>query len=151
MNMQERFQAAIQKTADERDLDLIVEHTYSNTGWYSFHPRGGFEPVLRFPFNFQTGYSSFGSMSGRDPGPLGLGPSGAPWINVRGGEHEQVIARVRAILDGEPDTVRIVVLADGETYGPLQGSRVCEIPSWFDAEAIEEALRAGSLDGRELR
>lgn len=62
-----------------------------------------------------------------------------------------VLARVRELLDGGPDTVRIVVLPRDNAYGPLVGSRVCEIPTWFDAEAIEEALAAGSLDGRELR
>ncbi len=149
MNMQEKFQAAMQEIADERDLDLVIEHVYSNTGWYSFQPRAGFEPVLRFPFNFQRGYSSFDS--GAKPTPLGRGPGGGAWSYVEGGEHEKVIARVKAVLDGEPHTVRILVLADGETYGPLEGSRVCEIPSWFDAEAIEEALSAGSLDGRGLR
>ncbi|MBS1895594.1 MAG: hypothetical protein JST59_30205 [Actinobacteria bacterium] len=149
MNMQEKFQAAMQKIADERDLDLVVEHDYANTGWYSFQSRDGFEPTLRFPFGFHRGYSNF-SGGGR-PGPLGRSPRGGPWTYVEGGQHEELIAHVRALLDGEPDTVRIVVLPDGETYGPLEGSRVCEIPSWFDAEAIEEALAAGSLDGRELR
>jgi hypothetical protein len=66
MNIQEKFQAAIQEIADERDLDLIVEHRYANSGSYSFQPRGGFEPVLRFPFDFQTGYPSFSSGAGQD-------------------------------------------------------------------------------------
>lgn len=148
MKMQEKFRTALEKIADERDLDLVVEHAYANTGWYSFQPRGGFEPVLRFPFNFQTGYSSFDA--GAKPTSLGRGPRGGAWSYVEGGDHEKVLARVKAVLDGEPDTVRIVVLPHG-SYGPLEGSRVCEIPSWFDAEAIEEALEAGPLDGRELR
>jgi hypothetical protein len=149
MKMQEKFRAAMQRIADERDLDLIVEHDYANTGWYSFQPRDGFEPILRFPFNFQTGYSAFGQAG--LPGPLGPNPAGGYWGLVRGGEHELVIARVKALLDGEPDTRRIVVLLDGETYGPLEGSRVCEVPVSFDADAIEDALASGTLDGRDLR
>jgi hypothetical protein len=148
MNMQEKFQSALEGIAEERDLDLVVEHNYANTGWYSFQPPAGFEPVLRFPFNFQTGYSSFDAGAG--PTSLGGGPRGGAWSHVEGGDHEKMLARVRALLDGGPDTVRIVVLPHGN-YGPLEGSRVCEIPSWFDAEAIEEAPEAGSLDGRELR
>jgi hypothetical protein len=149
MNMQEKFQAAMQKIADEHDLDLVVETGWANTGWYSFQPRAAFEPLLRFPYDFQKGYSSFNA-AGRI-GPLGPNPKGGYWSHVQGGEHELAIARVRALLDGEPDTVRIVVLADGETWGALDGTHVCEVPSWFGAEAIEEALAAGTLDGRELR
>jgi hypothetical protein len=149
MNMQEKFTAAMQRITDERDLDLVVETEWSNTGWYSFQPREAFEPLLRFPYDFQTGYSGFGQAG--LPGPLGPNPQGAHWSHVRGGEHELVIARVVALLDGGPDTVRIVVLPDGETWGALDGTRVCEVPSPFDAAAIDEALAAGSLDGRELR
>lgn len=149
MNSQEKFQAAMQKIADARDLDLVIEHNYANTGYYSFQPRGGFEPVVRFPFNFQTGYSSF--HPGAEPGPLGRNPRGRPWDHVQGGEHDQVLARVAAVLHGEPDAVRIVVLPDGETYGPLLGSRVYEIPPGIEAQQIEDALAEGSLDGSDLR
>jgi hypothetical protein len=149
VNMQEKFGAAIHEIADERELDLVIERDYANTGHYSFQPRGGFEPVLRFPFNFQTGYSSFNA--GGRPGPLGCSPKGGPWSYVEGGEHEQVLARVVAVLDGEPDTDRIVVLPDGETYGPLIGSKVCEVPSDRDCRQVEVALVEGSLRERELR
>ncbi|MGD9734962.1 MAG: hypothetical protein AB7V58_05045 [Solirubrobacterales bacterium] len=47
-------------------------------------------------------------------------------------------------------TALIVILDDGETYGPLVGSRAYEVPSWFDGEAIEEALEGGSPAGRAL-
>lgn len=149
MRMQDKFQAAMQALADERDLDLVVEHSYPNIGWYSFQPRGGFEPVLRFPFDFQTGYSGFGPAG--LPGPLGLNPAGRYWSAIRGGGHELVIARVRALLDGRPDMVRIVVLPDGRTWGSLDGTRVCEVPSSFGFEEIDEAVAAGTLGGRELR
>lgn len=149
MDTQEKFQAAMQKVADDRDLDLVIEHNWANTGWYSFQPREGFGPVLRFPFDFQTDYSTFSA--GGSPGPLGPNPDGGRWSFVRGGDHDLVIARVVALLDGGPDTVRIVVLPDGQTYGPLIGTRVYEVPSSADAEAIEEALASGTLEGRELR
>ncbi|HVX32803.1 MAG TPA: hypothetical protein VHA80_06635 [Solirubrobacterales bacterium] len=149
MNMQEKFQAAMQKIADERDLDLVVERTYANSGWYSFQPRAGFDPVLRFGFNFLIGYSEF--LAGGCPDLLVLDPRDGRWNHVEGGQRDLLVAAVRSVLDGGPGTLRIVVLPDGETYGPLEGSRVCEIPSWFDAEAIEEALAQGSLEGREPR
>jgi hypothetical protein len=53
--------------------------------------------------------------------------------------------------DGAPETHRIVVLHDGETYGPLLGSKVCDVPPDFDDEQIEEALAEGSLTEHELR
>ena len=51
MDMQEKFQAAMQKFADERDLDLVIEHDWANTGRHSGRPREGFGPVLRFAFD----------------------------------------------------------------------------------------------------
>jgi hypothetical protein len=79
------------------------------------------------------------------------GPRGGAWSYVEGGDHEKVLARVKAVFDGEPDKVRIVILPDGETWGALDGSRVCEAPSSFGVEAIDEAVAAGQLDGRGLR
>jgi hypothetical protein len=149
MNTQEKFQAAMQQIADDRDLDLVIEHNYSNTGFYSFQPRHGFEPVLRFPFYFHAGYSGFGSR-GRTAGPLGKSPKGGPWSHVEGGEHELVIARVRAVLDGEPDTVRTVLLPHGGTV-PLTECSVYEVQAAWSEDEIRKAIKDGSLDGRELR
>lgn len=101
MNMQEKFTAALRELAEEHDLDLVVEHAYANTGFFSFQPRGSFEPVVRFPFGFQTGYSTFAS--GVGPGPLGMNPKGGLWRFVEGGEHDVVLARVAVILDGVAD------------------------------------------------
>jgi hypothetical protein len=149
MNMQEKFQAAMQKIADERDLDLVVEAEWANTGWFSFQPRDAFEPLLRLSYNFQDGYSSFAV----DPqtGTLARGARGSAWRGVRGGEHERVIAWVRSMLDGAPGTVRIVVLPDGETWGFVEGARICEIPGGFDISRLKEALADGVLRCRELR
>ena len=98
MDTQEKFTAAMRKLAEERNLELIVEPTYANSGYYSLQPRESFDPVLRFPFDFRTGYSSFADGVG-EPGPLGLRSSGSPWNCVRGGEHDEVLARVAEILD----------------------------------------------------
>jgi hypothetical protein len=149
MNMQEKFQTAMQKVADERDIDLVVEAIWANTGWYSFQPREGFEPLLRFSYNFQDGYSSFDA--GGSEGSPGLSALGGAWSYVRGGDHERVITWVRSILDGAPGTARIVVLPDGETWGFLEGCRVCEIPGGFDLSRLEEALAECSLRCREMR
>jgi 8-oxo-dGTP pyrophosphatase MutT (NUDIX family) len=97
LDMQEKFTAAMRELAEERNLELIVEHTYAGSGYYSLQPRESFDPVLRFPFDFRTGYSSFVGGVG-DPGPLGLRADDSPWSCVRGGEHDEVLARVTEIL-----------------------------------------------------
>jgi hypothetical protein len=99
LDTQEKFTAAMRKLAEERDLELIVEPTYANSGYYSLQPRESFDPVLRFPFDFRTGYSSFADGVG-EPGPLGMRTGGSPWSCVRGGEHDEVLARVGEILAG---------------------------------------------------
>lgn len=98
MDMQEKFTTAMGKLTEERDLELVVELTYPNSGYYSLQPRESFDPVLRFPFDFRTGYSSFAGGVG-EPGPLGLRSGGGSWNCVRGGEHDEVLAHVAKILD----------------------------------------------------
>lgn len=100
MTIQEKFRRAMQRLATERDLDLVVEPESPETGWYSFQPHDTFEPVLRFPYSFRSGCSTF-SRGGR-PGPLGRDRAGVMWGTVEGGGHDRVIARVRTLLDGEP-------------------------------------------------
>ena len=56
--------------------------------------------MLRFPFDFRTGHSSFAGRIG-DPGPLGLRVDGAPWSGVRGGEYDEVPTRAAELLDAE--------------------------------------------------
>ncbi len=98
LDTHEKFTAAMRKLAEERDLELIVEDTYPGCGYYSLQPRASFEAVLRFPFDFRTGHSSFAVGIG-DPGPLGLREGGTPYSCVRGGEHDEVLARVAKLLD----------------------------------------------------
>jgi hypothetical protein len=98
LDTQEKFIAAMRRLACERDLELIVEDTYPGCGYYSLQPRASFEAVLRFPFDFRTGYSSFAVGIG-DPGPLGLREDDTPYSCVRGGEHDEVLARVAELLD----------------------------------------------------
>jgi hypothetical protein len=98
MDMQEKFTAAMRRLAEDRDLDLVVEHTYANSGFYSLQLHHSFEVVLRFPFDFHAGHSSFSGAVG-ESGPLGDGPRGGPWSCVRGREHDLVLARVKEVLD----------------------------------------------------
>ncbi len=104
MDTQEKFTAALRNLCEERDLELIVEETYAGSGYFSLQHPESFDSVLRFPFEFRTGYSSFAEGIG-NPGPLGAGPDDAPYSCVRGGEHDEVLARVAALLD-EPDRSR---------------------------------------------
>jgi hypothetical protein len=101
LDTQEKFTAALRNLCEERDLELIVEETYVGSGYFSLQHPESFDPVLRFPFEFRTGYSSFAEGIG-ESGPLGLRPDHAPYSCVRGGEHDEVLARVAALLD-EPD------------------------------------------------
>jgi hypothetical protein len=98
LDTQEKFTAAMRRLAEERDLELIVEDTYPGCGYYSLQPRASFEAVLRFPFDFRIGYSSFAVGIG-DPGPLGLRGDDTPYSCVRGGEHDAVLTRVAELLD----------------------------------------------------
>jgi|GEM_PF-1857845 len=98
LNMQEKFTAALRKLCEERDLELIVEDTYAHSGFFSLQHPESFEAVLRFPFDFRTGFSSFAEGIG-DPGPLGAQADGSPYSCVRGGDHDEVLARVDALLD----------------------------------------------------
>jgi hypothetical protein len=98
MDLLEKFTAAMRSLAEERDLELVVEHTYASSGYFSLQRPESFDPVLRFPFDFRTGYSSFAEGIG-EPGPLGLRPDNAPYSFVRGGEHDGVLARVAVLLD----------------------------------------------------
>ncbi|HWC48510.1 MAG TPA: hypothetical protein VG448_06490 [Solirubrobacterales bacterium] len=104
LNTQEKFTAALKKLCEERDLELIVEDTYAHSGFYSLQHPESFEAVLRFPFDFRTGFSSFAEGIG-DPGPLGVRAGSFPYSCVRGGGHDEVLARVAAILD-EPSETR---------------------------------------------
>jgi hypothetical protein len=109
--MQEKFTEALRKLCEERDLELIVEATYAGSGYFSLQHPESFDPVLRFPFDFHTGYSSFVEGIG-DPGPLGMGPYNPLYSCVRGGEHDEVLARVAALLnESERSRSREVELA----------------------------------------
>lgn len=93
---QSKFTTAMQRLADERDLELVVDHAYANTGTYSFQKPDRFDALLQFPFTFHHGYSSFTSAPDH---PLGPGPKGGPWSYVQGAEHDLLIGRVTEVLD----------------------------------------------------
>jgi hypothetical protein len=112
LNTQEKFTAALRRLCEERDLELIVEDTYAHSGFFSLQPPESFEAVLRFPFDFRIGYTSFAEGIG-DPGPLGVRADDSPYSCVSGGEHDEVLARVAALLD-EPSESRP---ADAELAG----------------------------------
>lgn len=62
MNTQEKFLAAMGRLAEKHDVDLVVDHAYSNTGRIAFQPHEAFKPLLTFSFDFQAGYASFGGL-----------------------------------------------------------------------------------------
>jgi hypothetical protein len=98
LNTQEKFIAALRKLCEERDLELIVEETYAHSGFFSLQHAESFEAVLRFPFDFRTGYTCFAEDIG-NPGALGVRADDSPYSCVRGGEHDEVLARVAMLLD----------------------------------------------------
>jgi len=46
-----------------------------------------------------------------------------------------------------PETMRIMVLSDGETFSGLEGCRVFEVPVEWDTEQIEATLAQGASRG----
>jgi hypothetical protein len=46
-----------------------------------------------------------------------------------------------------PESMRIMVLADGETFSALEGCRIFEVPADWDPDAIEEALAEEAWKG----
>jgi hypothetical protein len=149
MKTKEKFETALRKIAEDRDLDLVIEHSYANIGHYAFQPRDSFEPVIRFPFDFQHGYSNFATCA--DPEPLGRNQMGGRWSGVRGGAHDQILTRVKAKLDGTPDAIRYLVSSDGDTVARLEACSVYEVPADWTTDDLAEAITTGSVDGREAR
>jgi hypothetical protein len=98
LDTQEKFTVALRKLCEERDLELIVEHTYADSGFFSLQHPESFDPVLRLPFDFRIGYTSFAEGIGR-PGPLGRRPDDSAYSCVRGGEHDEVLTRIADLLD----------------------------------------------------
>lgn len=47
-----------------------------------------------------------------------------------------------------PETTRIVVLSDGETFSGLEGCQVFEVPADWDTEQIEGALAEEAWKGK---
>lgn len=80
---QQKFMNAMQRLADEVELDLVVDTTYANCGRVIFQPRETFDAKLAFTFNFQQGYASFQDIVG----------FGAPWtytVTVPDGRHRTI-------------------------------------------------------------
>lgn len=97
---QEKFTAKLQRLADERQLDLVIESSYTNIGHFCFQRQEGFDPLLRFPFNFQPEYSSF-SATTKDPGALGYREPGSSrrFGGLKGAELDLAVVRVAELLD----------------------------------------------------
>lgn len=96
MRTQDKFTAAMQSLADELDLDLVVDKSWSNVGTFRFQQHDSFASLLDLPFSFQDDYSSFHGGAGH--GPLGPNRKGGSYSYVQGAEHEEIIAKVRSIL-----------------------------------------------------
>lgn len=116
MNTRKKFTAALQRIADEREVDLIVDGTYANTGTYRFQARDSFAPLLEFSFNFQSDYTSLGP-SGANDGPLGpRGGGRRGWGYLRtGGELDEAIERIKETLDRDRPSCPNC----GQWHGPI--------------------------------
>lgn len=69
--------------------------------------------------------------------------SDGAWAEIRSAfpaSEERPGEEVLAPLAPGGETERIVVLNDGETFSPLEGCRVYEVPAEWGTEEIEEAL-----------
>lgn len=132
---QGKFTAAMQRIADARDLDLVVDGPYSNVGTYTFQRRKSFAPLLSFPFNFDGGKGRFTPVSGGpDPGPLGPRheQTALGFSRVVGEEFDKVVVRVEELLDSsgvspEEEFIRIVFSTD-------------DVLSWASDGDVDEAL-----------
>ncbi len=102
---QEKFTIAMQRIADARRLDLVVDKAYSNVGTYSFQRRDSFDPILLFPFTFQEARGQFcpSSAIGKgDPGPLGPRSEDdhRAFYGIEGKDYDLVVLRIEEVLDG---------------------------------------------------
>ncbi len=61
--------------------------------------------------------------------------------NAEGSATSVAPTGIQLSVASAPDTNQIVVLADGETFGPLAGARVCDVQAQLSTEEIEGALR----------
>lgn len=102
---QEKFTKAMQRIADARNLDLVVDKAYSNVGTYAFQRHNSFDPILVFPFMFQEARGQFcpSSAIGKgDPGPLGPRSEDdhRAFYGIEGKDYDLVVLRVEEVLDG---------------------------------------------------
>jgi hypothetical protein len=106
---QEKFEAALEAIAVERDLELVTDRRFSNVGTYRVVPRDGFTPVLQMRFDFQDDYASFDDLKPsigdrekmlRDFAGGPIYPHGTHFPCVRPHELEaRVLSAVRRCLD----------------------------------------------------
>jgi hypothetical protein len=106
---QEKFTARMERIAEDRDVDLVIDKTYANIGTYAFQPKESFAPILAFPFDFQEGRGRFVPViGGADPGPLGprTEDSEVGFSGIEGAVFDLVALRVEELLDAAGATPR---------------------------------------------
>lgn len=100
MTTQEKFTAAVQALADERDgIELVIDHSWANVGTYSFERKGFFEPILVVPFSFNNRSGNFCETGTNNI--LGRNEHGGCFTATEGDGYEVVLERIAAILDGD--------------------------------------------------
>jgi hypothetical protein len=100
VNTQDKFTAAAQKLADEREgIELVIDKSWANVGTYSFEREGEFEPILVVPFSFNNRSGDFAGHGTNNV--LGRNLHGGCFTATEGEGYELVLQRIGAILDGE--------------------------------------------------
>lgn len=98
MTTQEKFTAAMQALADERQgVELVIDRSYSNVGTYSFEFEGDFDPLLVIPFAFNGRRADFSSHGTNDV--LGKNANGGSFSATEDGGYAAVIERVAELLN----------------------------------------------------
>jgi hypothetical protein len=97
MTTQTKFTDTMRRLAEERDLDLLVNTNWANTGRFVFQHHDQFDPLLEFPYAFHPDYASFNGGGG--DGPLGRSATDGPWSYVQGGDLNRLVERITELLD----------------------------------------------------
>lgn len=105
---QQKFEQRLQKIAEQQNVDLVKDATYSNVGTYSFQVHDKFKPLFTFPFNWSGRSGSFDSRNAHVPesevqtlqflvGPSQANPAGV-WLGVTDEDLEDALLRIEGLV-----------------------------------------------------
>ena len=95
LSTQKKFLQHCQDEAEVRNLVLVVDNTYANTGTVRFQRMESFVPLVTFGYDFQQGYARFHGDLGREHR---TGIVGAR--SVKFDDLDTVLEDLRALLPG---------------------------------------------------